>query len=87
MGIQITIERDALEAAGWEISHVTDPAIWDDDQQYVIHPEMTNMVISKGVNVFHSYCEDAFFADCNDWGGNKPLFKAAGLLDIPHILS
>ena len=87
MGIQITIERDALEDAGWTISYVTDPAIWDDDQQFVIHPAMTNMVIRKGEVTLYSYCEDVFFADCNAWGGNKPLFEKAGLLDLPHILS
>ena len=45
------------------------------------------MVIRKGDYEFVSYCEDCFFADCNAWGNNRALFKEAGLLDLPHILT
>ncbi len=86
MGIQITIERDALEEAGWEISSHINPEIWDDDNQFVLYPQQEQMVIKKGDYEFHSYVSDCFFADYNAWGNNHALFKEAGLLDLPHIL-
>lgn len=87
MGTQITIERKALEDAGWAISTHVDPAVWDDDEQFIVFPETTHMVISKGDYVFTSYVSDAFCADCNNWGQNKAIFTEAGLLDLPHVLA
>lgn len=87
MGTQIAIEREVLEEAGWTISSRVEPAIWDDDEQFIVFPENECMVISKGDYVFTSYVSDCFFADCNNWGQNKALFAEAGLLDLPHILA
>ena len=87
MGIQITIEREALEDAGWKISSHMEEEVWDDDFQFIVYPKQEYMVIEKGDYVFTSYVSDCFYADCNAWGQNRALFKAAGLLDLPHILS
>ena len=87
MGIQITIERDVLEEAGWKISSYIDPEVWDDDNQFVLYPQQECMVIEKGDYQFVSYVSDCFFADSNAWGQNHALFKKAGLLDLPHILA
>lgn len=87
MGVQIHINRKALEKAGWTIEIETEEAVWDDDGQYEIYPEHHYMVITKGDYHFHSYVSDSFVADCNAWGHNKALFEAAGLLDLPHTLS
>lgn len=87
MGTQITIKRKALEDAGWTISSHIDPAIWDDDAQFLVYPKTSRMVISKGDYEFMSYVSDAFCADCNAWGQNRPLFAEAGLLDLPHVLA
>ena len=86
MGTQITIKRKALEAAGWGISAHVEPEVWDEDNQFLVYPQQSYMVIEKGDHRFVSYVSDCFYADCNAWGNNKPLFEAAGLLDIPHVL-
>ena len=87
MGTQITIERKALEAAGWEISTHIESEVWGEDNQFLVYPQQSYMVISKGDYVFTSYVSDAFCADCNNWGQNKALFTEAGLLDLPNVLA
>lgn len=86
MGIQICIEREVLEAAGWEC-HVEDDYYEEqDDEGNDISKNYPILVIEKEGRIFYSYVEDCFFADCNDWGRNKARFVEAGLFDLEHTL-
>ena len=86
MGVQITIERDVLEAAGWQC-HVEDDFYTEqDDEGNDISKNYPVLVIEKGIYTFYSYCGDCFSADCNDWGCNKARFIEAGLFYLEHCL-
>jgi hypothetical protein len=86
MGTQITIEIEDLEAAGWKCTVDYDTNWEYDEEGNEIECDHRFLVIRKDSWEFCSYCEDCFNADCNAWGRNTPLFKEAGLFDIPHIL-
>ena len=87
MGVQITIERNVLEAAGWKCSVVDNFYEECDDNGYCVdtvnYPELC---IEKEGLVFYSMFADCFCADCNEWGTNKARFIAAGLFELEHCL-
>ena len=82
MGVQINIEIEDLEAAGWSCRVESEVLTDYDDKEFINY----FLVISKGEWEFASYCKECFYADCNSWGSNIHRFKAAGLFDIPHCL-
>ncbi len=86
MGVQITIERNVLESAGWKC-HVEDDYYEDtDDDGNDISNNYPILVIEKEGMLFYSMFADCFCADCNEWGTNKARFLAAGLFDLEHCL-
>ena len=76
MGIQITIEIQDLEEAGWSCK-VEDETCWDYDfdRREDVPSTHQYLVISKGQWEFCSYLPDCFFADCNEWGSNIHRFS------------
>ena len=88
MGIQIQIERDVLEKAGWKCRLQDDYANEYDDDGYVVsETNYPYLLIEKDGYVFASYFPDVFVADCNHWGSSRAQFIAAGLFDLEHIES
>ena len=87
MGIQIHIKSEDMLKAGWvESTQQCDGYEYDAEGNE--YPAPYNLsVFTKGEVSLHSYLDGGFYADCNDWGSNKALFKELGLFEIPHILS
>ena len=88
MGVQIKIEREVLESAGWKcwlIEEYNEYYDWDTDQDKSGTREY--LAITKDAYTFYSYCDDCFVADCKPSGANIDMFMEAGLLDLPHLLN
>ena len=85
MGIQIVIEVEDLQAAGWQVSYdAHEMCVGETHEGDPVFETLTNMVITKANARAVSYSDNAFVADCNYWGSNRGLFESWGLLDIPH---
>lgn len=84
MGVQICIEREVLEAAGWKCQVVNDVTydIGEDGCEFEVDISFLN--IKKDGYEFSSYFPDIFVADCNVWGSNRERFIQAGLFDLEH---
>ena len=86
MGTQVVIQLADIESAGWEISYEKyEIVVGETYEGDPIWETGLDTVICKDGYRFKSYCEEAFVADCNSWGPNKPLFEQVGLLDLPHV--
>ena len=83
MGTQLYILASDMEAAGWKSRDVVvSQGYWD-----------TTLVVVRewwhaeyGVLSAYAVSGGDFFADCNEWGGNRPMFEDVGLFEMPHTL-
>lgn len=86
MGVQIKIELEDLIEAGWEIVQVEDKMFDINEEGHEVEIKFSYCIIEKGKYKFTSYLEYCFYADCNHWGRNYPMFFEAGLFSIPHTM-
>lgn len=85
MGVQLLIQTQDLETAGWSISYDEyEIYVGDTPEGDPIWEPHRDLIIRKGAHEFRSYLDSAFMADCNTWGPNRALFEQAGLLELPH---
>ena len=96
MGTQLYILASDMEAAGWKSRDVVvSQGYWDTTlaDNYGEEPEWVPAVVVRewwhaeyGVLSAYAVSGGDFFADCNEWGGNRPMFEDVGLFELPHTL-